>query len=314
MIIITGAGGFIGSCLLGALKNEEVIAVDDFDDPQKQKNIASKKAMDFWSQREFYQRIDNKISGCEAIIHMGAISSTREENYSLLLEKNYECAKKIYAFCLKNNTRLIYASSAAVYGKGKRGFRENSMNRQITKYGYTKYLFDTWMQSREALRQCVGLRFFNVYGPNEYHKHGMHSIIYQFYHSLKRNGSVEIYKPDSSENKIKSISRDFIYIKDVLPIITFFLENDCCNGIFNVGTGTSSTYEQAAAAVAKAMDVKDYSVHYTPMDSKTALQYQFQTQACIDKLLSEGGPAPKYSLEEGVKDYVEHYLKHDDYY
>ena len=309
MTILTGAAGFIGSCILSylnALGINDIICVDDFGNGGKWKNILNKKYIDFISCNEFYSKLDS-FQNIELIIHMGACSSTTEANMDFLYRNNYLCSRNLYNWCKRIDARFIYASSASTYGNGDDGFFDRTEKLSpLNKYGFSKYLFDQWQVVQKPLKQCVGLKFFNVYGPNEYHKDNMHSIIYNFYQEAVNKGKITIYGEDGSQK------RDFIYIKDLLCIIKHFIDNADISGIFNVGTGTAASFLKIAETIISILGIEK-KITYQDIPDYLLPIYQFYTCADIDNLRACGYKNDFYSIEEGITDYIG-YLRNMMYY
>ncbi len=315
MIVITGGAGFIGSAIIWHLNQqgiEDIIVVDDLKSDDKWKNLLGLKFEDMYTTEEFLDRVidDNFPFFTEAIIHMGAISSTTERDMDKLLKYNYLYTKELAKYCLPKNARFIYASSAATYGKGEKGYNDDHSQleslRPLNAYGYSKYLFDIWAKKEEVIDKIVGLKFFNVYGPNEYHKGDMRSVVIKAYEQVLDTAKIKLFKSYHPDFKDGEQKRDFIYIKDVVKIISFFLENRT-NGIFNVGTGKARTWNDLANAVFKAMDYPT-RIEYIDMPESVRNQYQYFTEANITKLRNAGYTDEFTSLEDGIKDYIQNYL------
>lgn len=315
MIVVTGGAGFIGSAVvwhLNQLGIEDIIIVDDLKSDDKWKNLLGLKFEDMYTTEEFLNRVieDNFPFFTEAIIHMGAISSTTEKDMDKLLKYNYLYTKELAKYCLPKKARFIYASSAATYGKGENGYNDDHSNlenlRPLNAYGYSKYLFDVWAKKEEVIDRIVGLKFFNVYGPNEYHKGDMRSVVIKAYEQILETAKIKLFKSYKEEYKDGEQKRDFIYIKDVVKVVSFFLNNEV-NGIFNVGTGKARSWNDLAKAVFDAMDYP-VRIQYIDMPDNVKNQYQYFTEANITKLRNAGYTEEFTSLEDGVKDYVQNYL------
>jgi ADP-L-glycero-D-manno-heptose 6-epimerase len=304
MIIVTGGAGFIGSNLVRELNKlgiTEIIVVDNLENSQKHRNLNKLEFLDFIDKRDFIERIDafkhNKI---EVIFHQGACSNTMENDGKYMMRNNYEYSKILLNFSLENNIRFIYASSASVYGDGKRGFREERNNEYpLNIYAFSKFLFDQYVRRiiKETPIQVVGLRYFNVYGPQENHKGSMASVIYHFHNQILEEGKIKLF--EGSER----FFRDFIYVNDVVDVNMFFFENPNKKGIFNCGTGKARSFMDIAN-IMKGLYNKDIEIEFIPFPKKLKGKYQKFTEADLSYLRLEGYTRKFYSLEEGVKDYV----------
>lgn len=318
MIVITGALGFIGSCIAKELNNTgrtDIIIVDEAENEKASKYAINIKYAKYYEKNEFIKLLEsNKIKDIDLIIHMGACSATIETNEKYLMETNYGYSKRLYDWCLKNNCRLIYASSAATYGNGALGYNDNEkeMNKlkPLNTYGLTKKMFDDYILTAPKLKQCVGLKFFNVYGPNEYHKGAMASVVFHSFNQIKEDGKVMLFKSYRKEIKGGEQKRDFIYIKDAVSIVMFFIENKDINGIFNAGTGKARTFKDLTISTFMALNLKP-EIEYIEMPETLKEKYQYYTEANMEKLRNVGYDKKFYSLEEGVKDYTANYLDKD---
>jgi ADP-L-glycero-D-manno-heptose 6-epimerase len=253
-------------------------------------------------------------SGIQAVIHMGACSSTTEQNVDYLKENNFLYTRSLAEWCLANGVRYIYASSGATYGDGSNGFSDADGTTRILKpinhYGNSKQLFDLWVLEKNLAASMAGIKFFNVFGPNEYHKGDMTSVIFKAFNQIKETGRVRLfksYKPEYGDGEQK---RDFVYIKDCLDIMWWFLKNPDKNGIFNLGTGNARTWNDLVAAVFKAMKLEP-SIEYIDMPAEIIDSYQYFTQADMSKLKNADAPLRFRSLEQGIEDYVVNYLQKD---
>jgi ADP-L-glycero-D-manno-heptose 6-epimerase len=340
MYIVTGGAGFIGSAFVWQLNRmgiEDILIVDNLGRTEKWKNLVNLKYLDYVHKNNFLELMEkNKFQDVTAIIHMGACSSTTEADADYLMENNFHYSQKLAEFCLENDIRFIYASSAATYGDGKLGFDDdhalknypvlNSYGyrgsiiknyltelRPLNMYGYSKHLFDLWAQKKGLLDKIVGLKFFNVFGPNEYHKGDMKSVIAKAYSQIKDTGKLKLFKSYRPEYGDGEQKRDFIYVKDCVRVMAWFLENKEVNGIFNLGTGKARTWNELARAVFEAMHQKP-NIEYIEMPENIRDKYQYFTEAKMDKLKRTGCPCDFMSLEEAVKDYIQKYLSQDDPY
>lgn len=321
MIIITGAAGFIGSCLLSKLNNKgikEVILVDDFTNGSKNMNILNKAYRDRVDRKLFFEWLDEHHQQVEFIFHIGARTDTAEFNYSIFEELNVGYSKKVWEACTRYQIPLVYASSAATYGLGEWGYEDShdiiEKLQPLNPYGISKNEFDKWvLKQSEQPPFWAGLKFFNVYGPNEYHKGRMASVIMHTYKQIRETGSMKLFRshhPDFEDGKQQ---RDFIYVKDLVKILLFFYVHRKDSGIYNAGTGEARTFLDLALNTFRSMHVTpDIQFVDTPMDIRD--KYQYFTQANMKKLLSIGYDQPFHSLEEGVEDYVQGYLIPGIYY
>ena len=316
MIIVTGAAGFIGSCVVSKLNREglrDIIAVDILRQNDKWKNLRHLDFSDYLdrdSLAEYLQR--NKQ--VEAIIHMGACSATTETDAAYLMENNYRYTLNLARYCLENDTRFIYASSAATYGMGEQGYNDDESSlrnlRPMNMYGYSKHLFDLKALREGWLSEIAGLKFFNVYGPNEYFKGDMSSVVFKAFNQIKENGQVKLFKSHRPNFKDGEQLRDFVYVQDAVDIIYFLLNNPAVNGIYNVGTGKARSFKDLVSATFKAMNLQP-DIVYIDMPESIRDRYQYFTEAKMDKLRKAGYDKPSYSLEDGIVDYVQKYLMKD---
>ena len=320
MIIITGGAGFIGSGIiwkLNALGKDNIIIVDELGQDEKWKNLVGLKFNDFINKNDFINDIQKGFTfPAEAIIHMGANSSTTEKDADFLLKNNFEYTKHLASYCLKNNIRFIYASSAATYGDGSFGFDddENKSNRlrPLNMYGYSKQLFDIWAIRNEAINKIAGLKYFNVYGPNEYHKGDMRSVVHKAFEQIRDTGKVMLFKSKNPDYKDGEQKRDFICLNDAVDMTLFFLENKNLNGLFNIGSGTARTWNDLVKAIFNALG-KPLNIEYIEMPPNLIEKYQYITEANLNKIKKAGYKQPLHSLEDGVTDYVKNYLLKEKY-
>lgn len=320
MIVVTGGAGFIGSAIvwrLNTLGNEKIVIVDELGHDEKWKNLRTIKFAEFIHKDEFLNLLDGKISfGINAIIHMGAISSTTERDADLLLRNNFEYTRKLSKYCVKNSIRFIYASSAATYGDGSLGFDDDENLSQslvpLNMYGYSKNLFDTWAIQQKLFDKITGLKYFNVYGPNEYHKGDMRSVVHKAFEQIRDTGKVKLFKSKNPDYRDGEQKRDFIYVKDTVDMTLFFLNNPDKNGLFNIGTGQARTWNDLVKAIFDAMN-KPLNIEYIDLPEHLTNKYQYFTEAKNEKLIRAGYPLPVGTLEAGVTDYVKNYLMKERY-
>ncbi len=319
MIIVTGGAGFIGSVLVNELaknSSNEVLVVDKFTKPGKWKNIARANFVDFIDRDFFISELDKRDpTKVKAVIHMGACADTTEFNMDYLMSVNYEYSKILCKWCIKNEIRFIYASSASVYGDGSKGFSDNDTMglEPLNPYGFSKLLFDKWIIRNNFEDKVLGLRFFNVYGPNEYHKNQMSSVIYKSFPMARKEGVIKLFKSYVKEIEDGGQRRDFVYIKDVLNVIDFVLKNKKVTGIFNLGTGKARTFNELANAVLIALDKKPI-IEYFEMPCEIRNKYQYFTESDNSKLIASGYNKGFMDFEEAINDYVKGYLLKDDPY
>lgn len=314
-VIVTGGAGFIGSCIVQELNDmgiQDIIIVDNIASTEKWKNLVNKRYTEYINKRDFLMRLPEFGGRTSHVIHMGACSDTMEQNFDYLYQNNFEYTKTLWQFCSEHNVSFLYASSAATYGDGSIGFDDEidvSKLRPLNGYGYSKQLFDLWAE-KQPLKpvQHAGFKFFNVYGPNEYHKGSMASVIFHGYHSIKQSGVIKLFKSYQKPYEDGGQLRDFIYVKDICSVIRFAMENPALNGLFNLGTGCARTFTDLGNAVFSALGLPA-NIEYINMPEKLRKKYQYYTEAKMDKLRKAGYTQPFHSLEEGVSDYVLNYLE-----
>lgn len=319
MIIITGGAGFIGSCIVSRLNARgvsDLIVVDHLND-LKNKNLDGKKFLQYFDKKEFLDLLKNDQVNPDVscIIHMGACSSTTLNDARYFEENNFEYSCHVANWALKHEVRLIYASSAATYGDGSKGYQDEETMiprlRPLNLYGQSKQKFDEWVYNQNAFDKMAGLKFFNVFGPNEYHKGDMQSVVAKAYEKVSTEGKMSLFKSYNPQYKDGEQKRDFIYVKDAVQIVTYFLEHPKVNGLFNVGTGCARAWNDLAQALFKAVN-KPAKIEYREMPEAMRAKYQYFTQADMQKLRKAGYQKPFTGLEEAVKDYAG-YLKDGRY-
>jgi len=320
MIIITGGAGFIGSAIawrLNTLNLDDIIIVDSLGTDEKWKNLVSLNYRDFIHKDDFIRLLDSSaIETPRAIIHMGANSSTTEKDADLLLRNNFEYSKKLAEYCIIKDIRFIYASSAATYGDGSLGFDDHEADlhllRPLNMYGYSKMMFDFWALKRGILNKIVGLKYFNVYGPNEYHKGDMRSVVHKAFEQINEIGKARLFKSADPKYKDGEQMRDFIYIKDAVDMTLSFLDQKDKNGLYNIGSGKARTWNDLVMALFTAMNKKT-EIEYFDMPLHLIEKYQYFTEAKMDKIKKTGYSKPPMSLEDGITDYVQNYLLKDKF-
>lgn len=315
MIVITGAAGFISSCLISRLNElgyKELVLVDDFSRKNREQNYLGKDYKELVDRKNFINWLDENQRFCQFVIHLGARTDTTEFDKAIFDELNLNYSKAVWNKCIEHALPLIYASSAATYGGGELGYDDNHevipSLKPLNPYGDSKNDFDIWaLQQEKKPFFWAGLKFFNVYGPNEYHKGRMASVVFHAFNQIKENGGVKLFRSHKAEYKDGEQLRDFVYVKDVAEVIVFLMEHRKNSGIYNLGSGKARTFLDLTKATFKALD-KDENISFidTPEDIRD--KYQYFTEANMDKLLAIGYDKGFTDLEDGVKDYVG-YLK-----
>ena len=314
-VIVTGGAGFIGSCIIRELNDHgitDIIVVDDIASTEKWKNLSNKVYMEYIHKDLFLTQLSRFTNGVTHIIHMGACSSTTEQNFDYLYNNNFAYTRKLWEFCVEQKISFIYASSAATYGGGELGF-DDRMDigglRPLNGYGYSKHLFDLWAEKQSNCPpQHVGFKFFNVYGPNEYYKGSMASVVLHGYRSIKSSGEIRLFKSYHAEYEDGGQLRDFVYVKDICQAIWFMIEHPEVSGLYNLGTGQARTYKDLGNAVFSALGLPA-NIAYIEMPEDLRAKYQYFTEASMAKLRNAEYLAPFHTLEDGVKDYVQNYLE-----
>jgi ADP-L-glycero-D-manno-heptose 6-epimerase len=321
MILVTGAAGFIGSCLVGKLNREgfeDIVVVDDFTKAQKNKNLENKKFSQKIDRAQFIEWLEENQKLVQFVFHIGARTDTTEFNVSVFEELNLGYTKKVWQVCAKHGLPLVYASSAATYGMGEFGYDDNhdivNKLKPLNPYGESKNDFDKWaLEQKEQPYFWAGFKFFNVYGPNEYHKGRMASVIFHAYNQIKATGGMKLFRSHNPNFEDGCQSRDFVYVKDVVDVLYFFMHHRKDSGIYNLGTGKARTFLDLTRNTFKAMgSTENISFIDTPEDIRD--KYQYFTEAKMDKLYSIGYSGKFHSLEDGIDDYVKNYLIGNKYY
>ena len=328
MIVITGGAGMIGSIIAWhlntKLNRDDIVIVDRITHEEQWQNLAHRKYAHYLDKDQLMSWLENRTD-IEAIIHMGAISATTERDFNKLVETNIQYSQNLWAWCADNKVPFFYASSAATYGDGNLGYDDASIDnlRPLNGYGYSKHFFDQW-----ALRQVnnnlptppswAGFKFFNVYGPNEYHKERMASVAFHTFNQFSETGTMKLFKGTKTGVEDGMQMRDFVYVKDAASVVSYFVESAInkqavSNGIYNIGTGTARSFKDLATAVMTSMR-REPHISFVDMPQDLQGKYQYFTEATMSKLASAGYKQPFHSLEEGVRDYVQNYLMQEDKY
>jgi ADP-L-glycero-D-manno-heptose 6-epimerase len=320
MIIVTGAAGFIGSCLVGKLNksgSENLILVDDFSKTEKDNNLKGKKFIAKVERSELENWLKNN-KDISFVYHIGARTDTTEFDKAIFDELNLNYTKMLWKFCSENNVPIVYASSAATYGLGEFGYDDNHETipslKPLNPYGDSKNDFDVWALKQEKTPPFwAGLKFFNVYGPNEYHKGRMASVIFHTFNQIKEKGEMKLFRSHNPNYTDGGQLRDFVYVKDVINVCLYLKEQKTASGIYNLGSGKARTFLDLAKNTFLNVG-KEAKISFidTPEDIRD--KYQYFTEANMSKLIHSGYSIPFHSLEEGIKDYVENYLVGGKYY
>jgi ADP-L-glycero-D-manno-heptose 6-epimerase len=333
IILVTGAYGFIGSCLVSFLNQqgfENLILVDEFDShPEKELNLLHKKYTVRVERENFFEWIEKEKINISFVFHLGARTDTTEFDYAVHQKLNVDYSQDIWNYCTQNNIPLVYASSAATYGSGSFGYNDEDKNLQqlqpLNPYGISKNEFDKWAIAKSEDKNSAppfwaGLKFFNVYGPNEYHKGRMASVIFHSYNQIKQNAKVQLFKSHHNDFKNGEQLRDFIYVKDVINVCYWMMEvfyvqknTAAISGIYNLGTGHARTFNDLTKATFEGLNLQPV-IEYIDMPEDLKGKYQYFTQATMHKLKAAGYQQAFHTLEEGVSDYVRNYLSKNLFY
>jgi len=315
IIVLTGGAGFIGSCFLSKLNQEgekDILVVDQQDNDDKWKNLVGKDFIDFVEKDDFLSQA--KPADVKVVFHIGACSSTMETNADYLYKNNYEYSKKLAEWALEKKIPFHYASSAATYGDGSLGYSdedEQSLKlKPLNLYGNSKQMFDVWLIKNKLADKVVGYKYFNVFGPNEYHKGEMRSLVVKAYQQIKKDNKIRLFKSYKPEYKDGEQVRDFVYIKDVVDLMFKFYKNPRVKGIYNIGTGQARTWNDLAKAIFSALALEP-NIEYIPMPEQIRDKYQYFTRADLGKLSKSVIMYYFRPLEDAVADYVLNYLEKD---
>lgn len=317
MIVVTGGAGFIGSALVWKLNQrgiDDIVIVDRLGSAEKWRNLVALRYSMFYEKFEFLNKLESGFFGdsIDTIFHLGACSATTEKDADYLMSNNIHYTIRIGTWWENHqDTRLIYASSAATYGDGEKGYKDDISRlnelRPLNMYGYSKHFFDLYARRKGWLKKIVGLKFFNVFGPNEYHKNSMRSVINKSWPDVRDSGKISLFKSYNSLYADGDQLRDFIYIKDALEMTLFFFDNKHTGGIFNIGTGKAQTWNDCAEAIFSAAGKKPL-IEYMPMPEELRGKYQYFTQADLQHLRQAGCNHTCMPLNDAVADYVQNYL------
>lgn len=315
MIVVTGAAGFIGSVMVGKLnenRHTDLVLVDDFTKKEKQNNLENKSFSAKIDREDFFEWLEDNHQNVDYIFHIGARSATTEFNIDVLNKLNLHYTQQMWKACTQYSIPLIYASSAATYGMGELGYEDThkivEQLKPLNPYGRSKNDFDKWaLKQEKAPPFWAGLKYFNVYGPNEYHKGGMASVILHAFNQIKNTGQVKLFKSHHPDYKDGMQLRDFVYVKDVVEVMLFLKNSKAESGLYNVGTGRAQSFLDLAKATFSALNLEP-NIVFIPTPENIRDKYQYFTEAKIQKLRNEGYTSDFFSLEEGVKDYVQNYL------
>lgn len=316
-IIVTGGAGFIGSALcwrLNQLGETDILIIDRLDNSDKWKNLAPLKFADYLDADAFLENLA-QFDKTETILHLGACSSTTERDANFMMRNNYEYTKKLALFSVSRDIRFIYASSAATYGDGENGMEDGTGNlnklRPLNVYGYSKHLFDLYAHQNDLFEKIVGLKYFNVFGPNENHKDEMRSLVNKAFSQIRQTGKLQLFKSANPDYEDGEFGRDFVYVKDTVDMTLHFLENQI-GGLFNVGSGKMNTWNELAKAIFNALDLPP-NIEYVEMPEHLKDRYQYHTQADLTRIRETGYDKEITSLNESVADYVQNYLIPDKF-
>jgi len=314
-VVITGAAGFIGRNVVAELNArgvDDLLLVDNLGSDEKWRNLVGLRYEEILDSQQFMAHVEaDVLPGIDAVIHLGACSATTEPDAGFLLRNNYQYTRALCEWSLRHGARFIYASSAATYGDGSIGYDDDPAVLQqlepLNMYGYSKHMFDLWAQRHGLFDRIAGLKYFNVYGPNEDHKEDMRSVVHKSYEQIKSTGIVRLFKSYRPEYADGEQLRDFIFVKDAVAMTLYFIENRTTSGLFNCGTGQARSWKALATAVFAAMDIPP-SIEYVEMPESLRGKYQYFTQAQMARMRAAGYSAPFTPLEDGVKEYVTGYL------
>lgn len=320
-IVVTGAAGFIGSCMVSYLNQlgfENLILVDEFNREDKELNLLHKKYLVRIEREEFFDWVQREKPEVKFVFHLGARTDTTEFDYSVHQHLNVEYSEKIWNYCTINNIPLVYASSAATYGEGEHGYNDDhdiiEQLQPLNPYGISKNEFDKWVLHQEDHPPFwAGLKFFNVYGPNECHKARMASVIFHSFNQIKSTGKVKLFRSHKDGFEDGEQLRDFIYVKDVIAVCSWLMENQPASAIYNLGSGEARSFNDLVKSTFTGLDLEP-NIEFIDMPEDIRDKYQYFTEANMDKLKAAGYTKTFYSLEKGVDDYVRNYLSQNTFF
>jgi len=320
-IVVTGAAGFIGSCMINKLNNKgfgDIIAVDEFSRKEKMSNLQGKSVTDLVHRNDFFHWFESNHGSVEAIYHLGARTDTTETDQQIFDALNLNYSKQMFLACAAHRIPLIYASSAATYGSGELGYLDDhnliSRLQPLNAYGVSKNDFDVWVLAQDDVPPFwAGMKFFNVYGPNEYHKGRMASVVFHAYRQIRESGTATLFRSHRTGYADGEQLRDFIYVKDVVSVLLHLMVTQPEPGLYNLGSGEARSFNELVRATFKAVQL-EVDIRYIDTPSDIREKYQYYTCASIEKLRDAGYRAPFFSLEEGISDYVQTYLESASYY
>jgi len=321
VIVVTGAAGFIGSCLIAHLNQlgfEQLVLVDDFSAEKKVYNLKGKKYLYKVHRDQFFDWLKNHPGTIHYVFHLGARTDTTEPDYEIFRKLNLEYSKDLWEYCIEHNIPFVYASSAATYGRGEYGYKEEDSKipelQPLNPYGVSKNQFDIWaLEQKRQPPFWAGLKFFNVYGPNEYHKGRMASVVFHAYQQIKERGYIRLFRSHNPDYKDGEQLRDFIYVKDVTDVCIWLMEQQPASGIYNLGTGTARTFNDLANTLFHKLNLQG-KLEYIDTPADIRENYQYFTEADMSKLKAAGYDRHFHTLEEGIADYLKHYLEQASYY
>jgi ADP-L-glycero-D-manno-heptose 6-epimerase len=318
-ILVTGGAGFIGSALVAELNRrgyEDIVICDILGEDEKWKNLRGLKYSRYIEAPKLLSLLRSDFRTIGTILHLGACSATTELDCSYLVENNYEFTRQLSKWAIENSKRFVYASSAATYGDGSSGMddflTDLSKYRPMNMYGYSKQMFDMHAEKSGWLKEIVGVKYFNVFGPNEYHKGGMRSVVYKAYHQLEATGSVKLFKSENPDYADGEQKRDFFYVKDAVDATLHLAECEELSGLYNLGSGRASTWKQLVEPIFDVLNIPE-KIEFVELPPNLKKSYQYYTCSNIRKLMSTGWSGPKFTLQEAVMDYVKNYLIGDRY-